>query len=150
MGTVKAASELLDNWVTHAEANYPANPFDAAGKIHTSIVEYKGKMYFGTHATCDMPSFQEDLATYPTFFRGGHLYSVETNGNAMMDCNGFAKEVMAPGLGIMDVAPDYHHNGFFGVGYPTGDYFYHDLNTGRSRKIWRTPQGINNSNAGSG
>jgi hypothetical protein len=148
ISTVKAASEKLDNWVTHAEANYPANPFDAAGKIHTSLIEYKGKMYFGTHATCDMPSFQEDLETYPKFFRGGHLYSIDINSNVMTDCNGFRKSVMAPGNGIMDVHPDYHHNGFYGIGYPTGRFFYHNLSNGESREIWLCPQGLKNRDAG--
>jgi hypothetical protein len=149
LGTVSAASERLDNWVSYTDANYPANPFDAQGKIHTSFYEYKGKVYFGTHATCDEPTFPEDLETYPKFFRGGHLYAYNKSSGQIEDCNGIRKAVMAPGNGLMSVMVDYHHNGFYGVGYPTGKLFYHDLNTMQSTEIWQTPQGLPNRDAGS-
>jgi hypothetical protein len=148
LGTVKSASQKMNNWVSHSAANYPANPFDAAGKIHTSFHPYKGKVFFATHASCDMPTFAEDMETYPKFFRGGHLYSINAGTKAMMDHNGFRKDVFAPGNGIMDVGIDYHHNGVYGVGYPTGKLYYHDLNTGTSVETWQTPQGIPNQNAG--
>jgi hypothetical protein len=149
MGTVKDASERMDNWVTAAEANYPANPFDAPGKIHTSFHPYKGKVYCATHASCDMPTFTEDIDTYAKFFRGAHLYSVDENTGTILDCNGFRKNVFAPENGIMDVGIDYHHNGVYGIGYPTGKVFYHDLNTGISHhEVWQTMQGIPMRDAG--
>jgi hypothetical protein len=88
------------------------------------------------------------METYPKFFRGGHLYSVDQNTGTITDHNGIRKSVMALGNGIMDVGIDYHHNGIYGVGYPTGKLFYHDLNTGISVETWQTPQGIPIKNAG--
>ena len=146
VGTVRDASERIGNWVS-ADA-FPAKPFDAAGKVHTSLRYYKGKMYFATATTMDVAPYTSELEFYPKFFRGSHLYSYDTKTGVIEDMNK-NKTVFAPASGIQDIAIDYHHNAIFGIGYPTGKIFKFDLSTGESREIWQCPDGIPNHNGGS-
>jgi len=145
VGTVREASERAGNWVPSSA--FPDKPFDAAGKVHTSIRYFKGKMYFATATTMDVWPFTSELEFYPKFFRGSHLYSYDTKTGLLEDLNK-KNTVFAPGSGIQDIAIDYHHNAIFGLGYPTGRVFKFDLTTGESREMWQSPDGIPNHNGG--
>jgi hypothetical protein len=146
IGTVRQVSEAADNWVDHTR--FPAEPFDAAGKVHTSIREFKGKMYFATATTMDASTYGLELEFYPQFFRGSHLYEYDPETDRMRDMNAWDQSVMAPGNGQQDIAIDYHHDAIYGIGYPTGQVFRYDLKTGESRMVWQSPDGISNHNGG--
>ncbi len=145
IGTVKEASKKNRNWVS-SEA-FPTKPFDAAGKVHTSIRYYGGKMFFATATTMDVYPYIRELEFYPKFFRGSHLYCYDVTSGTLSDLNK-KNSVFAPGDGIQDIAIDHHHNVIFGIGYPTGKIYKFDMTTGESKAVWQSPDGLPNHNGG--
>src|SRR3989339_99171 len=144
--TVRTVSEKEGNWVPRSD--YPSKPFDAAGKVHPSLRELNGKVYFATATTMDAKTYPLELEFYPQFFRGSHLYCYDPVTNVLQDLNAKNKGVFSPGSGIQDIAIDYHHNAIYGVGYPTGKVFRFDLSTGECKEMWQCPDGIPNQDGG--
>jgi hypothetical protein len=154
LGTVKDASLLSNNWVAKGETPWDPwitsgnKPWDGPGKIHTSIIHYQGKIYFGSHYSLDGATYQEDLDGYQQYFRGGHLYAYDLTAKRIFDINGGQRDVMAPSNGLMDIALDPRHGAFFGIGYPEGKVYRHDLATHHDTMVWQSPDGAPVRNGG--
>jgi hypothetical protein len=116
LGEIKTASQQAGNWKSK----------DIPGKIHTSVREMDGKIYFGTH-------FWEEDAVHYSRFRGGHLYEYNPQNRILRDL--MTDTVLCPNEGIMDVAFDHQRKFIYGTTYPDGNIFQFNLNTGSIKKI---------------
>jgi hypothetical protein len=116
LGTVRDASSKINNWKSN----------DIPGKVHTSIREYNGKMYFATH-------YWKETAQEFLEFRGGHLYEYDPKTGNMRDMT--PDTVLAPNEGIMDIAIDKVRGLIYATTYPAGNIYQHNMNTGQNKKI---------------
>lgn len=122
LGRISAASQAAGNWKSG----------DTPGKIHTSVHEYNGKMYFASHS-----ADEGDSIDYLNF-RGGHLYSWDPATNTLADVN--VTDVAIPNQGVMDIAIDKQRGLIYSIGYPNGHLWQHNLATGEDRLITATQQ----------
>ncbi|OGJ87451.1 MAG: hypothetical protein A2268_03535 [Candidatus Raymondbacteria bacterium RifOxyA12_full_50_37] len=121
---VKVVSQAAGNWLA----------LDRPGKIHSTIKQgLDGKLYFSTHSAFDTDN---DLANYPSLFRGGHFYCydpISGQGRDLSDPN-----VGAGHCGLTDLAVATQYNLVYGIGYPYGYMYKQDIRNGDSTFLWAT------------
>lgn len=83
------------------------------GKVHCDLYEYKGKLWFGTHADA-----------YDRTYPGGHFMSYDLKSGKFEDLG-----IPAPNEGLVTVGMDTTRNRMYAVTWPGYSFLYLDINT---------------------
>lgn len=98
------------------------------GKVHCDLYEYKGKLWFGTHA-----------GAYDRTYPGGHFMSYDLKTGKFEDFG-----IPAPNEGLVAVSMDTTRNRMYAVTWPGYSFLYLDISTGKVERwmdaIAPTPQ----------
>ena len=98
------------------------------GKVHCDLYEYKGKLWFGTHA-----------GAYDRTYPGGHFMSYDLKTQEFEDYG-----IPAPNEGLVAVSMDTTRNRMYAVTWPGYSFLYLDINTNEVERwmeaIAPTPQ----------
>ncbi|MFH1738204.1 MAG: hypothetical protein ABIH23_04295, partial [bacterium] len=137
--------------ISAAEGNL--NPEENIGKVHVSIQEHKGKMYFSSHDYHDIKSDYSDMYER----RGGHFYTFDLKTEEFEDLSktdNYGVSVPYQGIIAMDILRK--QDKLVGFTFPMGDFLIYDLKKRKttfypgvpeyrmwnvSREIWATKKG---------
>lgn len=104
---------------TDAQGNSAAN--ETISKVHVTITEHNGKMYFGTH--------DYEVRDALTNHRGGHYYSIDIDTKEITDLSKTDPEgisIKYESFIAFDILRD--ENKLAGLTFPNGHYVVYDLN----------------------
>ncbi|MCD2422449.1 PQQ-like beta-propeller repeat protein [Niabella pedocola] len=109
----------------------------AQGKSHVSFYEYGGKIFFATHVGYyELIDGMDRLPRNPPpgyeLYRGGHLlaYDPRTGGTESL-------VLMQGGEGVVTMVMDTTRGHIFCISWPTGNFIFYDVKTGRLRNKGR-------------
>ena len=124
-GIRKLLGSLRD--ISAAEGNLEEE--ESIGKVHVSIMEHKGKMYFSSHDYHDIKSDYSDMYER----RGGHFYAFDLETETFEDLSKTDNHgVSVPYQGIIAMDILRVHDKLAGFTFPLGDILIYDLKTRRT------------------
>lgn len=145
--------KLLGSLRQISEAEGNLRPGESIGKVHVSIQEHEGKMYFSSHDFHDIERDYSDMYER----RGGHFYSFDLKTERFEDLSktdNHGVSVSYQGIIAMDILRK--QDKLAGFTFPMGDILIYDLKKGKttfypgvpeyrmqnvSREIWATKKG---------
>ena len=127
----EAVSHLGDLTEICGEKDLRAVP---QGKSHVAFSEYRGKLYFATHAGYyNVIDGRERMATRvpPGYARypGGHLLSYDLTSGLFEDLG-----IAPDGEAVLSLSLDERRGALYGITWPSGLFFRYDI----ARKEWRS------------
>lgn len=138
--TKKGAKEFLGTvrGISAAQGNLGPNRYwhgtETIAKVHSSILEYEGKMFFSSHDYRSIPKKGfEYLCGHIDEHRGGHFYSFDLVSEAFEDLSksdDYGVSVRHQGIIALNILR--RHRKLVGFTYPLGDILIYDLAENRS------------------